>query len=363
MDELKDILFSPFYSEKIDLKNKLVMNPVPSGFVEDGVPLKENVEFYKSRAKGVGLITAGAINIVHPTASNNRKVPNIDLEALPLWRKVTEAVHEFDTKIIAEIWHAGTSRAFAASDLSRNVSSPSGVIGDKKVGEPLTLLEINDIVIAFAEAAENAKKSGFDGIDIHAAHGSLIHDFLSKETNKRTDEFGFDQRTMFAEKVVNACRIRVGDDFPIFMRLSNFKMYDLTTMLADSVDEFELLIRKLSNSGVDIFDCSEQSYMDAAIPSKKGNLAYWVKRLAEKPTITTGGLGGTGVLYKEIPDLVSKVSKKPKNSYKYAQDGEAQLRYKEQLLKDYKDKAFDLVSFGRPLLINENWIEEMEENL
>ena len=147
------------------------------------------------------------------------------------------------------------------------------------MGSPLSVEEINLIVQKFAEAARKAQIFGFDGVDIHAAHGSLIHDFLTAETNQRTDEFGFKNRTYFAERVIKECRKVVGDNFPIFIRLSNFKSYDPTAKLAKTLEELKQIIIPISNADVDIFDCSEINYTDSAVTGKSGNLSYWVKKL------------------------------------------------------------------------------------
>ena len=176
-------------------------------------------------------------NIEHETATNNENIPNISTSRdIEVWKQVTKAIHQEKSKAIAELWHSGSSRAFSKTDLSLKVSTPSGYIGKKKVGSPLSVEEINLIVQKFAEAARKAQISGFDGVDIHAAHGSLIHDFLTAETNQRTDEFGFKNRTYFAERVIKECRKVVGDNFPIFIRLSNFKSYDPTAKLAKTLE-------------------------------------------------------------------------------------------------------------------------------
>lgn len=200
MGDLEDILFSKFNNPKLFLKNRIVMNPVPTGFVLNGSIKSEVVKFYELRAKEVGLIIIGAININHKTATNNVDIPNMtDIE---MWKRVTKAIHKENSKVIAEIWHSGSSRAFARNNLSQDVSTPSGVIKNRIVGKGLSVYEIEEIIKKFAETAKRVKEANFDGVDIHAAHGSLIHDFLTPETNFRNDEYGFGNRTYFAEKII-----------------------------------------------------------------------------------------------------------------------------------------------------------------
>lgn len=363
MNTIKRILFTPFINEKFNLKNKIVMNPIPTGFVENGVITSENIEFYRLRAKSVGMIIAGAINISHPTATNNSKVPDITKQNMEVWSKVTEAIHGEDCKVLAEIWHSGSSRAFGHSEYAKNVSSPSGVVGSEKIGEALEPIEIEDIISEFVIAAQNAKEAGFDGIDIHGAHGSLIHDFLDKDTNKRNDEYGIENRTKFAEEIIKRCREAVGEDFIILFRLSNFKMYNLSAKLADTSKELRDIVQKISDSGVDGFDCSALTFDEEIFEDEKGSLAYWVKVISTKPVIITGGVGSKTPLYEDIPKLIVQISSNPKMSYKSFEAEKPQINNKDKFIEEYEAENFDLVAFGRPLLINENWIEELKEGL
>lgn len=182
-----------------------------------------------------------------------------------------------------------------------------------------------------------------------------------KTIKELADEFGFKNRTYFAERVIKECRKVVGDNFPIFIRLSNFKSYDSTAKLAKTLEELKQIIIPISNAGVDIFDCSEINYTDSAVTGKSGNLSYWVKKIVNKPTITTGGIGSPEILYKDIPTLITEITSQPKMSYLHLQRGKAQIFYSNNLVSDFKEGGFDLLAFGRPLLINENWFDEITE--
>jgi NADH:flavin oxidoreductases, Old Yellow Enzyme family len=363
MNAIKRILCTPFTDGKFNLKNKVVMNPVPTGFVKNGIISSENIEFYRLRAKSVGMIIVGAVNISDPTATNNSKVPDISDQNMKIWKNVTDNIHEEDCKVLAEIWHSGSSRAFGNPEYANNVSSPSGVVGNKKIGEALKPIEIEDIISEFVIAARNAKKAGFDGIDIHGAHGSLIHDFLDKETNKRTDGYGIENRTKFAEEIIKRCREAVGEDFIILFRLSNYKMYDLSAKLTDSSKELRSIVQKISDSGVDGFDCSALNFDEDIFENEKGNLAYWAKVISAKPVIITGGVGSKSPLYKDIPKMIAQISSNPQMSYKSFEIEKPQITDQEKLIKGYEAENFDLVAFGRPLLINENWVKELKEKL
>ena len=111
--DLRNILFSKFETSQLSLRNRIVMNPVPTGFVESGVPKPEIAEFYKRRAKNVGLFIIGAINIEHETATNNENIPNISTSRdIEVWKQVTKAIHQEKSKAIAELCIVGVQEHF-----------------------------------------------------------------------------------------------------------------------------------------------------------------------------------------------------------------------------------------------------------
>lgn len=136
---------------------------------------------------------------------------------------------------------------------------------------------------------------------------------------------------------------------------------NVTAKLAKTLEELKQIIIPISNAGVDIFDYSEINYTDSAVTGKSGNLSYWVKKIANKPTITTGGIGSPEILYKDIPTLITEITSQPKMSYLHLQRKKAQIFYSNNLVSDFKEGGFDLLAFGRPLLINENWFDEITE--
>lgn len=352
-------LFKSFDSNKINLKNRFVMAPVPTGFVENGVPTEGNIQFYGKRAESVGLIIAGSINIDHHTASNNEKLPNINTEEeITAWRKITDKVHSKDGKIVGQIWHSGGFRKLGQPNLSSEATTPSGLFNGEKIGEPMTEDEIKNMILKFADAATNVKKAGFDGVEIHGAHGGLIHDFFCDKTNKRTDEYGI-SRTLFAEEVIKACRQAVGDSFPIFFRISNFKMYDLNAQLASSPEEFKDFILPLSNAGVDIFDCSALCFTDAAFKGFEGSLAYWTKIITNKPTINIGSVGSNKPFLHDVSEIINKIVNNPNSSNNNSLCKETKIYNIEALDKSLKNKEFDLIALGRPLLLDAEWINKL----
>ena len=157
----------------------------------------------------------------------------------------------------------------------------------------MTDADIAAVITAFADAAESAQRLGFDGVEIHGGHGSLIDQFFWDRTNLRTDGYGgsLRQRTRFGVEVIAACRRRVGPGFPIFMRISQFKMMDYTAQLARTPEELADLVEPLADAGVDLFDCSQRRFAQPVFPGSGLNLAGWVKKLTGRATMTCGGIG------------------------------------------------------------------------
>lgn len=354
----RDVLFSRVVLPKITLKNRMVMAPVPTGFIENRIPTDKNIVFYGERAKSVGLIIAGVININHETAPNHEKTPNIHTEReIESWKKITDYVHFNNGKIVAQIWHSGSYRKFCIKNA--DVTTPSGIINNQKIGVPMSKLEIEDIIFKFSETALNVKKAGFDGVEIHGAHGGLIHDFFCSETNKRIDDYGILNRTLFAEKIISACRKVVGELFPIFLRISNFKMYDKTSKLADSPEEFEKFIVPLSNIGVDIFDCSSLRFTDNAFNGYYGSLAYWTKKYTDRATINVGCVGSEKPFLSETSTIIQKISKQPEALIKECADSNVRLFNRDVLCSNIENNEFDLIAIGRPLLNDANWLNKI----
>ncbi|MCQ6559990.1 NADH:flavin oxidoreductase [Paenibacillus mendelii] len=345
--QIEDTLFKPFESEKLNLLNRIVMAPMTRSFSPGGVPGPDVAAYYKRRAEnGVGLIVTEGTLINHPAATGDPNVPNFHGEkALEGWAQVVAAVHEAGGRIVPQLWHVGMTRTNGSLPNPEAPSiGPSGLdLNGERVNEPMTKEEIDYIVQAFAQAAADAKRIGFDGIELHGAHGYLIDQFLWERTNQRTDEYGGSMiaRTRFAAEVVRACRLAVGPDFPIILRLSQWKSSQYDAKLAGTPELLAQLLRPLVDAGVDIFHCSTRRFWEPEFEGSTLNFAGWVKRLTGKPTITVGSVG----LDKEF--LGAFIGKNA---------GVADLN---ELLTRIGQDEFDLVAIGRALLIDPAWAEKV----
>lgn len=342
-------LFTPIKLGSLELRNRVVMAPMTRSFSPNGVPGENVAAYYKRRAEnGVGLIVTEGTLINHPAASGDPNIPNFHGEqALEGWSKVAAAVHEAGGKIVPQLWHVGMTRKNGSLPHPEAPSiGPSGRnLEGEQTNEPMTQTEIDSIVEAFAQAASDAKRIGFDGIELHGAHGYLIDQFFWERTNQRTDEYGGDMiaRTRFAVEIITACRRAVGPDFPIILRMSQWKSAQYDAKLAASPEELKQFLTPLVEAGVDIFHCSTRRFWEPEFEGSSLNFAGWVKKLSGKPTITVGSVG---------------LDEEFLGAFGGKGAGTADI---EELLVRLENEEFDLVAIGRALLVDPAWAAKIRE--
>lgn len=345
-----DPLFERFQLKTLDLPNRIVMAPMTRSCSPGGVPGPDVAAYYRRRAEGgIGLIITEGTWIPHRAASNEENVPRFYGEdALAGWADVLREVHAVDGRIVPQLWHTGLTRRPAPrqlyevieEDLSLKVSPSGFVAPGEQVGEPMAEAEADAIIAAYAESAASAQQMGFDGIELHGAHGYLLDQFFWGKTNYRQDRFGgadLRARTQFAVEVVRACRARVGADFPILLRFSQWKLVDFHEKLARTPEQLENLLGPLSDAGVDIFHASTRRYDVPEFEGSPLNLAGWAKKLTGKPSMTVGSVG----LAREVEN---------------AEDiGGAAVQQINPLLERLGRGEFDLVAVGRAVISDPDW--------
>ncbi|WP_145407796.1 NADH:flavin oxidoreductase [Paenibacillus xylanexedens] len=348
----QDFLFQPISIGKLVIPTRIAMAPMTRQFSPDGVPDANVAAYYRRRAEnGVGLIITEGTAIDHPAAVSHQDIPRFyGEEALAGWKKVVDEVHEAGSKIIPQLWHVGGARKVGEQPNVEAVPvSPSGLdLFGNKVTEPLTIDEINQIVSSYAKAASDAKELGFDGIEIHGAHGYLIDQFFWEQTNRRTDRYGGDpvNRMTFAKEIIEACREAVGPDFLIVFRFSQWKLGDYEAKLAYRSGELQQLLQPLSDAGVDVFHASTRRFWEPEFPNESDslNLAAWIKQLTGKPTITVGSLG---------LDHAFMFENEPANEKTVYENIE-------KLISKMQHQEFDLVAVGRALLADPAWATKLK---
>ncbi|MEK4660366.1 NADH:flavin oxidoreductase [Priestia sp. FSL H7-0729] len=340
-------LFQPYTVAKLTLSSRIVMSPMARAFSPDGVPGPDVAAYYRRRAEhGVGLIITEGATIEHPSASSEPRIPHMyGAAALQGWSEVVKQVHDAGGKIFPQILHMGIVRPSGSKPHPEAASlSPSGMdMEGTQIGAPMTEAEIATVIQAYADAAVNAQRIGFDGIELHGAHGFLIDQFFWKTTNRRTDRYGGDlrKRTQFAIELVMAVRAAVGPDFPIAMRISQWKMNDYQARLFDTPEQLEQSLSLLVDAGVDIFHCSTRRFWEPEFEGSDLGFAGWVRKLSGQTTITVGSVGMAG-----DPEAEG-------NGIKHPGMGE--------LMKRYEQQEFDLVAVGRALLGDPAWAAKIRE--
>jgi len=337
-------LFSTFRNKTLSLANRIVMAPMTRAKSPDGAPTDEVAAYYRRRVEGgVGLIITEGTTINRPGASNDADIPDFYApESLEGWARVVHEVHAAGGKIAPQLWHMGMSRA-PGTGPNPGIQSegPSGLsAAGEEVSKPMSDADIADTISAFASAAAQAREIGFDAIELHGAHGYLLDQFLWKKSNRRTDHYGGDifERTRFAREVVQAVRQRVGSDFNIIFRFSQWKQQDYSARLATNPLELSALLEPLALAGVDIFHCSTRRFWEPEFNRSSLNLAGWAKKITGKPTITVGSVG------LKDSDFIG--------AFKGESAAVGDLGELERRLKRHE---FDLVAVGRALIADANW--------
>lgn len=345
-------LFRPFRFKNLALRNRIVMAPMTRCFAPDGIPGPANAAYYRRRAEGhVGLILSEGTVVDRPAARNEKDIPLFHGEAaLAGWQGVIDAVHAAGGAMGPQLWHTGSTRTPSGWEPPVPVESPSGLVapGDPR-GKAMSEEDIADTVAAFARAAADAKRLGFDTFEIHGAHGYLIDQFFWSGTNERTDRYGgatIRERSRFAAEVLAAARAAVGPDYPIILRVSQWKQQDYKARLATTPQEMEDWLGPLVDAGADILHCSQRRFWEPEFPEIDGeeglNFAGWAKKITGAPTISVGSVGLSGEFLAAFRGETS------------------QAAGLEGLLERMARDEFDLIAVGRALLSDAHWVEKVE---
>lgn len=330
-------LFRPYRIRNVELRNRIAMAPMTRSFSPGGVPGANVAAYYRKRAEGgAGLIVTEGVLIPHDRAGFDPAVPRLAGEdALAGWRSVVEGVHAAGARIFAQIWHQGLQ-------ISGGPAPPPGV---EPVGPSMPLTEMQAVVRAYGEAAANAKEAGFDGIEIHGAHGYLVDQFFWERTNHRKDLYGgtLVARTRFAADVIAEIRARVGKEFPIGLRFSQFKVSDYNAQLAKTPGELDRFLSPLVEAGVDVLHASTRRFWEPAFANSDLTLAGWTKKLTGLPTIAVGSITlGT--------DMMTT----------FGTDEPAACTSLDAVLDRMEKDEFDMIAVGRAMIANPDWARIVE---
>jgi 2,4-dienoyl-CoA reductase-like NADH-dependent reductase (Old Yellow Enzyme family) len=255
-------------------------------------------------------------------------------------------VHAAGGRIVPQLWHLGATREPGAPPHPQApVFSPSGLRADgSAVGEPATTADIDAVIAAFARAAGDAQRIGFDGAELHGAHGYLLDQFFWSRTNQRTDGYGggLAARARLGAEVVAAVRGEVGPEFPVIYRFSQWKGGHYDARVAKTPAELEALLTPLVDAGVSALHVSARRYWLPAFDDSPRTLAGWTRKVTGLPTITIGSVGVPKAFLGDHEGATASLSIAP-------------------LLERFEGEEFDLVALGRTLLSDPAWTTKLRE--
>jgi len=309
-------LFTPSEINGMEISNRFVRSATWSGMAtDDGASTPQLVDLMSDLAKGgVGLIITGHAYVQQDGQAGPWQLGIYKDEFIPGLKRITQAVHESNGKIILQLAHAGF---YAYSALTRKTPlAPSNIDGlSKKPRKKMNIQDIKEIVNSFGEAARRAKDAGFDGVQIHSAHGYLLSQFLSPFFNRRTDEYGgqIQNRVRILLEVYESIRNVLGQNYTILIKLNSQDFIENGLKLEDSMRVGTML----SERGIDGIELSGGLLTSSKLsPSRKGitskdkeayfrNEAQSFKEEINVPLILVGGIRSYDVANQLIDEGVA----------------------------------------------------------
>jgi 2,4-dienoyl-CoA reductase-like NADH-dependent reductase (Old Yellow Enzyme family)/thioredoxin reductase len=316
-------LFTPAKIGKLEMKNRIIMPAMGTGFAEDGEVTERMIRYYEERAKGgVGLIIVEVITVERRGWAGSTRLRIDSDKFIPGLKKLANSIKKYGARAAIQLQHSGVQAKTKVTQMQSVGPSPlmNPLADPGPAPKVLSIKEIHDLVSAFADAAVRAKKAGYEAIELHGTHSYLIDQFMSPHFNKRTDMYGGspDNRARFACEIVESIKNRLGEDFPVTFRMTGNEYVDGGITLEDAKVNAQLL----QKAGVDCISMSvgvsENMVSTPPMSFPKGCFVYLaegVKKEVDVPVVTAG----------RINDPV----------------------YAEQILQE--EKA-DLIAIGRPLI-------------
>lgn len=280
---------------KLQLNNRLVFPPMATAKSDvDGSVNQEILDYYDEKSRGgyISLIIIEHSFITPEGRANNSQLSVVDDNKIEGLKKLAKVIHNNGSKAIMQINHAGSLTTKEKTGF--DIVGPSSIINPrgKELPKELSKEEIKEIIQSFKLAAKRVKESGFDGVEIHSAHGYLLNQFYSPLTNKRNDEYGGDilGRIKIHLEIIKAVKEEVGGDFPVLLRLGACDYADG----GNSIEDCKIAALEFEKAGIDILDISggingyiipglnEQGYFQEVTAE--------LKKIVSIPIILTGGI-------------------------------------------------------------------------
>ena len=291
-----DLLFSPLTIGKIRVPNRISFSAHLTNFAENCLPSERHVHYLAARARGgTGLIITEEQS-VHPTDRAYEKlIEAFNPEVIPGYKNITRAIHEYETKIFAQLNHNGQQCGGTLSRLPVWAPSPVPDVLFREVPKEMEIEDIKEVIEYFCRSAVHVREGGFDGIELQFGHSSLARQFMSPLTNLRNDEYGgsFENRLRFPLELLAAVRRTIGDDFTLGVRLCADEMIPGGLTLEDA----KQIAQQLEGQGcIDFMDLSLSTFYNLylvggtmhmplgyAVPLSAG-----IKEVVRLPVFATG---------------------------------------------------------------------------
>lgn len=296
-----EVLFSPLALRGLRLRNRFVLPAMQRAFMEDGAPTQRMVDYLsRCAAGGAGLVICESTSPDHPSAYWVPVMGRLEPATLGAWQRVIDAVRREGAEIFIQLWHPGSLRKVAAGHplATHPAWSPSGLVQrGRPNGVAMSQADLEALKQAYVRAARDAQRLGASGIEVHAAHGYLMDQFLWSETNLRADGYGgatLVERARYPGEIVAAIRDATGPDFPISLRFSQFKEVDYGARVAPTPEELRDMVQLLRRAGVDLFNVSSRRFQKPEWPESAHpdwTIAEWTRSFADAPVMTTGSVG------------------------------------------------------------------------
>ena len=346
-------LFQPLRIKGLELPNRFVMPGMQRMWCVDGSPLPRLADYYGARVRGgAGLLITESCAVDHASATQNPMFARMTPATAEAWGACVRAVRAEHGRILLQLWHEGAVRSEGGEGPWSGFPtlSPSGLKAPgKPSGRAATAQELEDIRDAFVRSARLGQDLGFDGVEIHGAHGYLLDQFLWHGTNLRTDGYGgpdIRDRVRFPAEIVAAVREATGPDFVIGFRFSQWKEADFAARVAATPDELKLMLSVLRGAGVDLFHASARRFWTPEWPPSPLGIAGWTRSLTDVPVIAVGSVGLDVDVMESFGGAEARAT------------GAAGLS---ELQRRFASGEFDLISVGRSHISDADWVRKVRE--
>ncbi len=328
-------LFSPFTIQNKTCKNRIGVAPMTRmSAAGDSIPREDVLAFLKTRAEnGAGLVYTEAIVTDYESAQGYPgQARMLNQNQVDTWKDVTGEIRRHGAMSICQVFHCGRM-AYEGINPANRVIAPSPVAPMQEnpmtgmaypVPDPMSRFDMDHVINGFVETAKGVVAAGFDGLELHCAHGYLLSQFLSSYSNRRTDAYGgsMENRYRFVHEVIQAVRPVIPEDCLLLVRISNWGIADMDVSLFSDVSEWQTMVRLFSQEPIDAISVSTYDFSAPAFDTDR-NMALITREVTDLPLLICGKI----------------------HDRKSAEDALADA---------------DIVLSGKSMLLNPDWVADIE---